>query len=160
MKFALTLVALALSAPAAAQDLVFSMDATDACFASGGTSEDCIGASAEACTENTPGGYTTVGMGGCYDAERQAWDQQLNQAYAEAMAYAKQMDAENADFAPSQVDALREMQRAWIPYRDRSCDYIRSQWGGGTGGGPASIMCLMQETARQALFLESTMPGD
>jgi uncharacterized protein YecT (DUF1311 family) len=57
--------------------------------------------------------------------------------------------------APSQGDALKNMQRAWIAYRDATCDYERSHWGGGTGGGPATVSCLMYMTAEQALYLEA-----
>lgn len=139
-----------------AQDgLVFSPQATEACFAEEGYAEDCIGLSANQCMTDTFGGESTAGMGGCLDAEWQYWDDRLNAAYGEAMAQAKSMDADKMDFAPSQAEALQAMQRLWIPYRDGQCDYVRSQWGGGTGGGPASLECLMTLTARQALFLES-----
>jgi uncharacterized protein YecT (DUF1311 family) len=49
------------------------------------------------------------------------------------------------------------MQRAWIGYRDAACAYEESQWGGGTGGGPASVDCAMRLTARQALALEARL---
>ena len=148
---------LGLATPLAAQELSFSMQATDLCLDDAGHYDDCIGASAALCMEQTPGGYSTVVTGACYDAERQVWDMRLNAAYQQAMAHARQADAENAGFGPSQVEALRAMQRAWIPFRDRKCDYERSQWGGGTGGGPASIACLMSETARQTLLLDSAL---
>jgi uncharacterized protein YecT (DUF1311 family) len=48
---------------------------------------------------------------------------------------------------PPVAEALRDMQRAWIAYRDASCDYERAQWGGGTGGGPATAGCLMRTRA-------------
>ncbi|WP_425098453.1 lysozyme inhibitor LprI family protein [Tropicibacter sp. S64] len=147
---ALTMIA----APVWAQDLVFSMTDTEECFASEGTFDECVGASAARCIEETEGGYSTVGMGACYDAERAAWDAELNRVYGEAMAVAEEMDSENGPNA-YQAEALRAMQRAWIPYRDATCDYVRSQYGGGTGGGPAAMVCLMTETARQALYLQA-----
>lgn len=138
-----------------AQDgLVFSAQATEACLAEGGYAEDCVGLSANQCMTDTVGGESTAGMGGCLDAEWQYWDGRLNAAYGTAMEQATSMDKDKMDFAPSQAEALRAMQRLWIPYRDGQCDYVRSQWGAGTGGGPASIQCLMDLTARQALFLE------
>lgn len=143
-----------------AQDLVFSPTATEACLAAVEVETQrvaCIGASANACMSDTPGGETTVGMGGCLDRELQYWDARLNASYKKQMAQAKAIDAEMADLGatvPSQADALREMQRAWIPYRDAKCSYSYSQWGGGSGGGPAFLSCMMSETAEQALYLE------
>ena len=107
--------------------------------------------------ESHPSGYTTVGMGYCLDRELSYWDGRLNAAYAQVMAKDKAVDAEMTALgsaAPSLSESLRAMQRAWIPFRDASCDYERAQWGGGTGGGPATLSCLMYMTARQALLLE------
>ena len=59
--------------------------------------------------------------------------------------------------APDTVTALREMQRAWIPYRDAACWYEYSTWGGGSGGGPANAECLMHLTGRQALEMEARL---
>lgn len=153
------LIALTLfAAPLAAQNLVFSPRATESCLLSGG-GESCIGLSAEACMEDTPGGYSTVGMGGCLSMELTYWDDRLNASYQRALRRAGQSDQENAGFGPSQKDALRDMQRAWIPFRDGRCDFERSQWGGGTGQGPAGAECLMRVTADQALYLENYAPG-
>lgn len=143
---------------AQAQQLVFSPDATEACIADSSAPEGCAGASATACMEDTPGGYTTVGMGGCLELEWLYWDARLNTAYSTLRADLIQLDREMREYgsmAPSQADALRAMQRAWIPFRDARCDYERSQWGGGTGGGPATVSCLLETTARQALYLEA-----
>jgi uncharacterized protein YecT (DUF1311 family) len=153
------IVALILCAsPLAAQDLVFSPGQTQSCLRSGG-GEDCIGIAADACMQNTLGGYSTVGMGGCLAREWNYWDDLLNANYQRALRRAEQSDRENAGYGPSQKDALRTMQRAWIPFRDGMCDFERSQWGGGTGQGPAGAECLMRVTAKQALYLESYAPG-
>ncbi len=144
-----------LAAPVAAQELTFDISATMDCFDRGGGYDQCVGESAQACMTNTPGGYATVIVGACFDAEWQAWDADLNRTYQALMAQAREMDAENGDYAPSQAEALREMQRKWIPFRDAKCGYVASTWGGGTGAGPASIECVMKETARQVQFLES-----
>jgi uncharacterized protein YecT (DUF1311 family) len=161
--FAITLLAMPAAGPAAAQDLRFSPRATDDCFAAGGTAETCIGASAQACMVENEGGYSTLAMGFCFDRELQYWDAALNAAYQQLRNQLAATDAENRTYdanAPSQADALRDMQRAWIAYRDRRCDYERSLWGGGTGGGPAGIACLMSETAHQALYLEEQLGGE
>ncbi len=153
-----------MAAPLAAQDLAFSPNSTLACLQEAvgqGQRVDCIGASAGACMEGNPGGDTTVGMGGCLDLERAWWDERLNAAYRDLMAVETADDAEFGDSpgAIPKAPALREMQRAWITYRDARCGYEMAQWGGGTGGGPAVIGCLMQETGKQTLFLEDMLEG-
>ncbi|MDV7142947.1 lysozyme inhibitor LprI family protein [Tropicimonas sp. TH_r6] len=147
--------------PGLAQDLPdFSAMATEACLDGAAdlpAREACVGASANACMESNSAGYTTVGMGYCFDQELSYWDGRLNVAYGQVMAKDKAIDTEMAEIgssAPSLSEALRAMQRVWIPFRDASCDYERAKWGGGTGGGPATLSCLMYETARQALILE------
>ncbi len=149
--------------PVVAQDLVFSMQSTDSCLADRDGTYDlasCIGASARVCMDDTLGGQSTVGMAGCADAEFGNWDARLNKNYKQLMAEAKAADAEMADSdfaAPKQAPALRDMQRAWITYRDTRCTYVASQWGGGTGAGPAFVGCLMQLTGEQALFLRQSL---
>ncbi|SFL92439.1 lysozyme inhibitor LprI family protein [Shimia aestuarii] len=150
----------------AAQDLVFSPEATESCLAglvAGQDQTTCVGASANACMDATQGGWSTVGMSGCYEQERLYWDARLNAAYGRVRAEAKKIDAEMQEIgssAPSQADALRDMQRAWIGYRDATCDYERSLWGGGTGGGPATVSCHMYMTAAQARYLENAGLGE
>ena len=153
------LIAALLASPLAAEELVFDAGATSSCVAAQDTEPAmlmCIGRAAEACMELTEGGWTTYGMVSCIGAELSYWDAELNIAYKAAVADAKAVDAENAEYgasAPSVEDALRAMQRGWIAYRDGLCSFERSLWGGGTGGGPAGAGCLMHETARQTLVL-------
>lgn len=116
----------------------------------------CIGRSADACMSKE-GGDTTAGMVICLDAEREFWDDKLNAAYRARMSSALAADADMASMsmaAVSLAQSLREMQRAWIVYRDAACLYEQAQWMGGTAGGPAAMACTMHETARQALKLE------
>jgi uncharacterized protein YecT (DUF1311 family) len=149
------LLALTLPATADAHELRFDPAPTADCVAAGGE-EACIGRAADACMAQ-PGGGTTVGMGFCADRERGWWDARLNAVYGQLMALEKALDSEMAEIGatvPPRAEALRAMQRAWIPFRDAACDYERAQWGGGTGGGPATYLCLMHQTARQTLLLE------
>jgi len=150
------LFALLVPLPAAAQKLVFSTDAMDACFDYGGWT-DCIGASASQCMEDTVGGDTSAGMSGCLEAELDWWDEALNAAYADVIAGAQAMDAEAVEGAPSQEDAAREMQRAWITFRDATCNYEVLDWFGGTGANAAWTACLMRMTGEQALYLQSAL---
>jgi uncharacterized protein YecT (DUF1311 family) len=159
-----TLIAAILASPVtplAAQGLTFSTETTASCLANASDMAGqmaCIGASANACMEDTPGGSSTVAMSGCLDRELQYWDAKLNENYASALRRARDADGDT-DGAPS-ATALREMQRAWIPFRDATCDYERSQWGGGTGGGPATYSCLMRLTGQQALYLANSGIGE
>lgn len=117
---------------------------------------DCVGQAAQACM-NSPGGDTTIGMIDCLQAEFQYWDKRLNVAFGQRLAAARKEDAEMRRLKSSVAsleESLRKMQRAWIPYRDAACLYEQAQWQGGTGGGPATAACQMNETARQALRLE------
>lgn len=145
-----------------AQEIPFAPEATTACLAAAGDAgarEGCIGRAAEGCMA-TPDGSTTVGMGFCLDAERGFWDGRLNAAYGGLMALEKATEAELGALgsaAPSPAAALREMQRAWIGYRDAACAYEASQWGGGSGAGPAAVACAMELTGRQALALEAEL---
>ncbi len=154
-------VLLAVATPVLADDLIYSDAATVSCL--DGLIEDqdptfCIGASAEACMEDTQGGWSTAAMSGCLNRELKYWDARLNVAYGDVRDMRKKTDAELDELgsaARRPGKALLAMQRAWIAYRDATCDYERSHWGGGTGGGPATMSCLMNMTAEQALYLEA-----
>ncbi len=153
---------MALAGQAVAQDLRYSPQATANCLTKAGSSNPerqraCVGASANTCMAATTDGSTTYGMGYCLDQERAVWDARLNADYKAIRAKARASDDEMGRIgasAPPTATALRDMQRAWIVWRDATCDFERSQWGGGTGGGPATLACLLRLTGEQALYLE------
>ena len=82
-------------------------------------------------------------MAQCYDREAAVWDERLNQNYK------KRLDGAE----PAYRDALKKMQRAWLAYRDAKCGSISI---GETGSisVPETAICMLEETARQAIFLE------
>lgn len=158
----LTLVSVMLcaTAPAVAQDISYDFSKTTSCLAekgNDGEAHQCFGDAAADCMEQSAGGWSTAGMIKCLGAEVQDWDKRLNTAYGILMTRLKADDAEMralGSAAPSRADALKKMQRAWIPFRDSSCEYERSHWAGGTGGSPASLSCYLTLTATQAWSLE------
>ena len=145
-----------LAVPAHAQGMQFSPAPVAACVDQGGGYE-CIGAAAEACMDATEGGYSTAVMNGCLEAEYEWWDADLNARYRALQARARSTDTQppidGLGQRPSESDALRDMQRAWIAFRDASCSYAALQWFGGTGASTAYLACLMRMTGEQALVL-------
>jgi uncharacterized protein YecT (DUF1311 family) len=158
---ALTVAALCPARPALAQELVFDPAPTEACLAAAPADlASCIGHASDACMTENADGETTVGMGFCLAEEWEWWDARLNTAYGGLMDRHRATDADLkliGSTVPSLAEALRDMQREWIGYRDAACGYERAQWGGGTGGGPAFVGCLMQLTGEQALALEGRL---
>ncbi len=155
------ILAILMGSAAPAQPVAFSPEPTGTCLAQTGAGggEACVGRAAEACIA-APDGGTTVGMAACYDRERQWWDTRLNDVYTRLVSRERANEAEarrTGIDAPPTLDPLRTMQRTWIEFRDAVCDYERATWGGGTGGGPATVACLMRETAAQALRLEARL---
>ncbi|MFK7938934.1 MAG: lysozyme inhibitor LprI family protein [Roseovarius sp.] len=150
---ALVLSCMILPAPAMAQTLSFDITPTAACVAQG-VGQPCVGKAANQCMETSEGGYSTNGMSGCTAHELDWWDDRLNAVYTETQKRLTAADAEAPSYAPPQRDALKDMQRAWIPFRDAKCEFVATEWMGGSGAGPATLWCLMDETARQALYLE------
>ncbi len=91
-----------------------------------------------------PGGETTLGMVDCLKRELAAWDSLLNRYYGALM---RQLDQ------PART-ALRDAQRAWIPFRDKACAFGPAVYQGGSIGRPLAAQCLMEETARRASGLK------
>lgn len=158
----LTLAVGLLALPAAGQEVGFSPEATEACVAA---AEDtlgrtaCIGRAADACMAGPDGG-TTAGMSACLAAEGAFWAEHVERAYGALVEIETRNAGELAGLgsaAPSPLDALEAMQLAWQGYRDAACAYEVSQWGGGSGGGPAEAACFLRLTGRQALALEDRL---
>lgn len=134
------------AAPALAQEAaIFDPVPVDACLQAGGGG-DCAGEAARACMEGE-GGQTTLGMNQCLLAERDLWDARLNDAYRSGM----------DRITPVRADALREMQRKWIGFRDAACDYEAARYDGGSLAGTVRLQCQMELTAEQALRLEASL---
>ncbi|ADZ68543.1 lysozyme inhibitor LprI family protein [Polymorphum gilvum] len=108
-------------------------------------------------------GYPLSQMELTYCAEK-AWeaaDADLNAAYREAMARMREMDANLADMPDLQgaAEALKEAQRAWIPYRDKACAAYGFLARGGTMEPQLIYGCLATLTVRRAEELKDLAAG-
>ncbi|MDO5631432.1 MAG: lysozyme inhibitor LprI family protein [Paracoccus sp. (in: a-proteobacteria)] len=81
---------------------------------------------------------------GCLDASHQAWEARLTQIYDALLDRA----AENS---PETQAAVREMERAWIAFRDARCA-MAARLSGDTAAEPS---CLRDEVARHAALLQA-----
>jgi len=78
----------------------------------------------------------------CYGREQLVWDDILNKSY---QALRKALDED-------QVAKMREMQRAWIASRDKTCGFIYDYFQG-TMAYPMMAACQARATGMQALYL-------
>ncbi len=95
--------------------------------------EPCIGA---------PGSLAEAATAACYDVEGAIWDRLLNENYTTLL----------GELDDQQTKQARAMQRAWIAYRDATCQFYDDKI-----RGSMSIMmhaaCVTRQTARQAMLL-------
>ncbi|MGI3168740.1 lysozyme inhibitor LprI family protein [Pseudooceanicola sp. C21-150M6] len=98
----------------------------------------CAGAAA---AQNCVNPQTQVDMNQCANLAAQAADAELNAAYGQAMAVARQ-DGTDA--------LLRDAQRKWVPYRDAACQAESAGFSGG------SIMPLMHFKCLERLTRQRT----
>ncbi|MGB7258575.1 MAG: lysozyme inhibitor LprI family protein [Pseudolabrys sp.] len=103
--------------------------------------EICVGTVSNPCLDD-PKTKSTADMNACIDREKVVWDDILNEAY-------RQLRAKLDD---KQKEKLRDVQRAWIASRDKSCAFYWDYYQG-TMASPMTASCVNKETARQALFL-------
>jgi uncharacterized protein YecT (DUF1311 family) len=104
-------------------------------------SQQCIGLISEPCSKDEASMAPSQVIA-CYDRERAVWDDILNKSY---QALRKALDED-------QQGKLREMQRAWIASRDKSCGFLYDYFQG-TMANPMIAACLARATGRQALYL-------
>jgi uncharacterized protein YecT (DUF1311 family) len=103
--------------------------------------ERCIGIIADPCLKR-PAANSTAGQTACADRELAVWDDILNETFRRLR---DKLDDE-------QKTKLRDMQRAWIESRDRTCAFYWDYYQG-TMATPMAALCSNRETAQRALFL-------
>jgi uncharacterized protein YecT (DUF1311 family) len=147
--FAAAIAAFAAVAPAQAQTRKATALETKVirdCFEKkGGTTEadECVGLVATPCGE-APDNQANLSQADCYRTETAIWDVLLNETFK----------ALKDDLDAAQEKKLRDMQRAWIASRDRTCGFFHVKIDGSMAV-PMSAACLMRETARRALLLKT-----
>ena len=101
--------------------------------------ERCIGVVAEPCMEKR---YSTAEQVECTTREFAVWDAMLNADYKSLQ---RSLDRK-------QNAKLRDMQRAWMTSRDRTCAFYWD-FHQGSMAAPMTAYCTMRETARRVMFL-------
>jgi uncharacterized protein YecT (DUF1311 family) len=97
----------------------------------------------------------TICAGQAFDAA----DNKLNEAYQQAIAVAKQMDGYlDADMKGAE-EALREAQRAWIPYREKACEAYGFLARGGSMEPMLVAQCMTDITQNRIAELEAFAQG-
>jgi len=96
---------------------------------------------ADPCIEK---GGSNLGTANCYRMEEAIWDRLLNENYKSLM--------DSIEDRQDQ-DKLKDMQRAWIAYRDTTCDFYWHKIHGSMAV-PMGAACRLRETARRALLLK------
>jgi uncharacterized protein YecT (DUF1311 family) len=86
---------------------------------------------------------SNLGTADCYRIETIIWDAIMNDNYKALMDAIDDKDDQNK---------LKEMQRAWIAYRDTTCDFYWYKIHGSMSV-PMTAACQLRETARRALLL-------
>jgi uncharacterized protein YecT (DUF1311 family) len=86
---------------------------------------------------------SNLGTADCYRIERAIWDDILNENYKKLMA---------AVDDPKDQTKLKEMQRAWIAFRDTTCDFYWHKIHGSMAV-PMTAACQLRETSRRAFLL-------
>jgi uncharacterized protein YecT (DUF1311 family) len=94
------------------------------------------------CT-NTPAGSANLGAADCYRVEWAIWDDLLNENF----------NGLRDTLDDAQAVKLRDMQRAWIAYRDTTCNFYNDKIHGSMAI-PMGNACAARETARRALLLK------
>src|SRR4029078_9507421 len=103
--------------------------------------ENCIGTVSEPCIKDEMAMPPSEIMA-CYERERLVWGSTLNDSFPRL----------RAKLGDKRIRKMREMQRAWIASRDKSCGFIYDYFEGSMANTMIAA-CQSRETGRRALFL-------
>ena len=96
---------------------------------------------ADPCTGD-PGTKSDGQMADCYEIEGVIWDDLLNANYKALL----------GELDDAQTAKARAMQRAWLAYRDTTCQFYYDKIQGSMAGMMIAA-CITRETARRAMLL-------
>ncbi len=102
---------------------------------------------------------TQQDMNACAALDHEAADKDLNAAYAQARAFMRRMDTELTASQSGAEVALREAQRAWIPYRDKACLAEGFMMRGGSAEPMLVLGCKARLTQQRAQELWTLAAG-
>ena len=88
----------------------------------------------------------TFGIVECFSNAGAQSDAELNSLYGNIV---RVLDPEN-------LRQLQDAERLWIAYRDATCKAEKNLWEGGTGGNPAYLACIDDETRQRSDYLQRT----
>ena len=102
---------------------------------------------------------TQMEMNICAGLDYKAADAGLNRAYKAAIAGMKDMDANLPPELKGAEKALRQAQRAWIPYRDKACEAFGFMARGGSMESMLVGSCLADLTRKRTKELTDITRG-
>ena len=103
--------------------------------------ENCLGVVPNKCLKNEAAMPSSEVIA-CINRETKVWDDILNETFRRLR---EKLDN-------TQQEKLREMQRAWIASRDKTCAFFYDYFEGSMAN-PMIAACTSRETGRRALFL-------
>lgn len=106
-----------------------------------GKEESCIGIVSNPCLDRDAT-KSTADQNACIDRELAVWDDILNETFRRLR---DKLD-------DTQKTKLRDMQRAWVVSKEKTCAFYWDYYQG-TMASPMAAACVNRETARRALFL-------
>ena len=121
--------------------LVIGLAAAPAGAAGGGYRDALLSREYHRCIKEDP---SNAGLGNCLELESERQEGRLNQAYRMVM----------ARLPAARKQALLHSERAWVKARTRECDAVYREMEGGTGAGPAQLMCESVRAAERTAWLE------
>jgi uncharacterized protein YecT (DUF1311 family) len=105
--------------------------------------QDCLFKLVAAPCMGDPGSKGDGQMAACYEIEGAIWDDLLNTNYKALL----------GELDKQQTAKARAMQRAWLAYRDTTCQFYYDKIQGSMAGMMIAA-CITREAARRAMLLE------